>query len=180
MTYGTFSFPNPAGTGFGDYTGYELVAAWGVPFSKLIGADDATGSNGGAGYFKLTKFIAQASGYVTHFKIKSGASGNVKVAIYEDNGGSPGDLKTAMNTGQPVTAGQWNTLSFTSTDLTEGTSYWLAYIADTTGAGQFHTGGGSMKYKGGMTYGTFSFPNPAGTGFGAYTGYELVAGWGIP
>jgi hypothetical protein len=112
---------------------------------------------------------------MSEFRLKSGVSGNVKCAIYADNAGAPGALITAMNTGQAVTAGGWNTLNFTPTAIVNGTYYWLAICFDTSGAAQA-VDGGTMWWKS-ATYSTFTFPNPAGTGFssGAYS--ELEAGW---
>ena len=34
-----------------------------------------------------------------------------------------------------------------------------------------------MRYKA-ATYGSFSFPDPAGSGFSSWDGYQLSAGWG--
>ena len=110
-------------------------------------------------------------------EVKAGASGNVKVAIYQDWVGiGPGDLLNANNTRQAVTGGQWNTLTIPSTDIVAGTDYWLADIENTTGAAQWHSGG-TMKYRS-ASYGGFSFPSTA-TGLGSlssWDGYMLLAG----
>jgi hypothetical protein len=112
---------------------------------------------------------------MNEFRVKCGVSGNVKCAIYADSAGEPGALITAMNTGQAVTAGGWRTLNFTPTSITSGTYYWLALNFDVTGAAQYiSSGDGRWKIA---TYSSFTFPNPAGSGFssGAYS--ELEAGW---
>jgi hypothetical protein len=146
---------------------------------KLVGADDATGSQQSVGYFTLCKFTAEATGYMTQFRVKSSVAGNVKVALYADNGGEPGALITAMNTGQAVDGLGWNTLSFTSTLITIGTVYWLAFIFDIQGAVDYRTlAGATRRYKAG-TYAGWTFPDPAGSGFSSTTGYaDLEAGWG--
>jgi hypothetical protein len=145
---------------------------------KLLGADDAADSSvSGANYFYLTKFTAEASGSMTEFRVKSSASGNAKVAIYADNAGEPGALITAMNTGQAVSGGGWETLSFTSTPITSGTVYWLAFCMDTNYAIGMNSAGGTLRYKAG-TYSTFTFPNPAGTGFSSLAYFGITAGWG--
>lgn len=147
--------------------------------TKLVGADDTTGTDGtAANYFLLAKFTAEASGDMTEFRIKSGASGNVKCALYADSGGEPAALITAMNTGQAVTGGQWNTLTFTSTPITNGTTYWLALNMATASCVQYVVSGGSGRRVRAETYSGFSFPDPAGVGFSSYAGYYLVAGWG--
>ena len=145
---------------------------------KLVGADDIAGTSLGTGYFSLSNFTAVATGNMTQFRVKSLAAGNVKCAIYADSAGEPGALITAMNTGQAVVIG-WNTLDFTSTPITSGTVYWLAFIFDTAGAGTYASYAGvSLKYRAG-TYAGWTFPDPAGTGFSSASDYEYVlAGWG--
>ena len=148
---------------------------------KLVGQDDATALAGeSASIFILEKYTAVASGNMTEYRVKSSASGHVKCAIYADSAGEPGALITAMNTGQAVAAGQWNTLTFTSTPITKGTVYWLAFNMDTLGAiGNLLTGADIGRFKS-ATYSTFTFPNPAGSGFTNYAYGELIAGWGTP
>ena len=143
--------------------------------TKLLGADDATGLDEVVGYFRLTRWQAVASGYITEFRVKAGASGYVKCALYQDNSGQPGALITAMNTGQAVVAG-WNTLSFTSTWVSSGVPYWLAICFDVQGAVRY-INGGTYRYKA-ATYSTFTFPDPAGSGFTSGPYSDLTAGWG--
>ena len=141
--------------------------------TKLIGANDASAHDEGGPYFLLTRFQAVATGTVTQFKVKAGASSQVKVAIYADSG-EPGALIVANNTAQDVASG-WNTLSITSTSVTSGTYYWLAVCTKSWGAAQWITPG-TMRWKS-TTFSTFTFPDPAGSGFtrGSYT--DLIAGW---
>lgn len=145
---------------------------------KLVGADDISGSNESSNYFLLSRFQAVASGTMNEFRVKCNANGNVKCAIYADSAGEPGALITAMNTGQAVTAGAWRTLNFTSTSITSGTYYWLAICIDTNGAVQaYNVGSGNQQRYKSATYSTFTFPDPAGSGFGSANWYDLVAGW---
>jgi len=144
---------------------------------KLVGADDASGGNEWKDYFLLTKFTAVASGNMAEFRVKSAVSGYVKCALYADDSGEPGALITAMNTGQAVTGGGWETLSFTSTPITQGTVYWLAINISINGAVQYIGAAGVGRYKA-ATYGTFTFPDPAGSGFSSNAAVELIAGWG--
>jgi hypothetical protein len=146
---------------------------------KLIGADDAAGSQQSVGYFTLCKFTAVATGNMTEFRVKSSVAGNVKCAIYADSAGEPGALITAMDTGQAVDGLGWNTLNFTSTSITSGTVYWLAFMFSIQGAVDYRTlTGTTRRYKAG-TYTGWTFPNPAGTGFSSTVNYaDLEAGWG--
>jgi len=145
--------------------------------SKLIGADDATATaNQYSNYFILDSWAATNTGNVTQIRIKCGASGNVKVAIYADNAGQPGPLLNAVNTSTPVTTG-WNTINITSTAITSGTNYWLAFISDSYCVSYVTSYGRNRVYRE-VSYGTFTFPNPAGSGFFSYAGaYNLIAGY---
>jgi hypothetical protein len=145
---------------------------------KLVGADDAAGSQQSVGYFTLCRFTAEATGNMVQFRVKSSAAGNVKCAIYADSAGEPGALITAMNTGQAVNGLGWNTLNFTSTPITLGTVYWLAFMFDTQGAVDYRTLAGTARRYKAATYSTFTFPDPAGSGFSSTTGYaDLEDGW---
>jgi len=145
---------------------------------KLVGFDDIGVGGNVQDYFVLNKYTAVASGNMTEFKVYSLANGNAKVALYADNSGEPGTLITAMNTGQAVTADQWNALTFTSTAITDETDYWLAFNIDTTGAVSYSGDTGSVRRYKSVAYSGFSFPNPAGTGFSGDTYDTCVAGWG--
>lgn len=147
--------------------------------SKLLGANDATDTPAAADYLTLNKFTASATGNMTQLKVKASASANVKCALYADSSGTPGALITAMNTGQAVVSG-WNTLTFTSTPITSGTTYWLATDIDTLGGTTADASGtgGTRAWKI-ATYSGFTFPNPAGGGYTNDTYNGLVTGWSI-
>jgi hypothetical protein len=144
--------------------------------SKLIGADDAGGSNSAADYFRLSRFQAANSGNMTEFRVKAGANGNIKCALYSDSSGQVGTLITAMNTGQAVVSG-WNTLTFTLTPIIKDTWYWLGMNSDVSGACLYVPVAASYRYKV-EAYAGFTFPTtPSGlTTDNNY--YDLSAGWG--
>jgi len=145
---------------------------------RLVGsATDGTNFTG-ADYFTLGKFTAIATGTLSEIKIYALASGNVKVAIYADNAGEPGALIVANNTGQAVTLNQWNTLTIGSAQITQGTVYWIACNADTSGAITRNTGAGTQRYKV-ATYSGFTFPDPAGSDFTNQVYEYARAGWGV-
>ena len=150
-----------------------------LPSSRLIGADDvaATGTHG-ANYLLLTKWTATASGNLNQIRVKCGAPGNVKVALYADSGGSPGALRGVNNTGAAVLAGQWNPINLSSpVAVFQGTTYWLAFISDSACV-SYVAGSGTLA----LTPAAYSssFPDPAGpvTPAGAY--YSICQGWGTP
>jgi hypothetical protein len=146
---------------------------------KLLGVDSPGQQSLLKNYFRLAKFTAEATGTVTEIKVYGTANGNVKIAVYADDGGAPGALIVANNNGQAVTANQWNTLTIPEFSVTQGTPYWLAVNMDTdyamTGAGAET---GVSKYKS-ATYSSFSFPDPAGSGFSSSTRAYDMAGWGV-
>jgi hypothetical protein len=144
---------------------------------KLVGADDAaiTGPLS-PGYISLTRFQAVATGDAVTFKVKSGSSANVKVAIYDDSTGEPGALVNAVNTDNPIVAG-WNEITIASTPIVAGNYYWLAINSDTMINCAISSPGSMLRYKA-APYAGFNFPNPAGIGYGSATGIMvLMAGW---
>jgi hypothetical protein len=149
--------------------------------TKLVGANSITATNGIAkDYFTGTKFTAVASGNMTQFKVYvDSGSGNIKYALYADSAGEPGALITAMNTGQALVPGE-NILPFTSTPITSGTTYWLMFNVEVNLIyATYNAGSGYQRRYKAATYSSFTFPNPAGSGFGSQTAYyDIIAGWG--
>jgi hypothetical protein len=129
-------------------------------------------------YFGMGRFQAAYSKTgVTKFKMYCTASGNAKVGIYSDNAGAPNARLGYNNTAQAVVSGE-NDLTISSMDVVSGNYYWVAMNFDTDGVGKSVSGSGTLKYKS-ATYSTFTFPDPAGTGF-SNGSYLLSAGlWGL-
>ena len=148
---------------------------------KLVGADDASGTNNVSGQVIYCRFQAERSGTVTEFRIKCGASGQVIVAIYSHDATNDLPLNRLgyNNTPQDVTSG-WNTLSIPNTEVVAGEYYWLAVdMSNVTGLSQYVTPTGRYAYKK-VTWGTYTFPDPADSGLSVGTNaYFLYAGWGL-
>jgi hypothetical protein len=144
--------------------------------AKKIGSSTTGTTNLNLNMFQLNKFTTSTV-VINKIKVYCLVNGNVKVAVYEDDDGEPGALVVANNTGQAVTSGQWNTLEIDSMCLEAG-DYWLAAIADTTGAISRNAGASTRRCQT-VTYATFSFPDPAGTGFTPVTTEMSIAGWFI-
>jgi hypothetical protein len=146
--------------------------------SKLIGADEASCDAVASGdYLYLSRSRAEHSGSVKTIKLKASGSGNVKVAIYEDNAGEPGALLTKVDVSTPVVAG-WNDVIIPAAAVSKNDHYWLAFISDTR-IGCLHKGAGPRKLKY-ADFDTFTFPENAGTGFYTMQSYYyLIAGWGV-
>ena len=148
---------------------------------KLVGADDVTGVNNAPGTVIYCRFQAVLSGTVTEFRVKSGASGQVIVAIYSHNATNnlPLNRLGYNNTPQDVSSG-WNVLSIPNTEVVKDTYYWLAVdMSNVTGLVQYAGASGRYAYKG-VTWEVYTFPDPADTGLTVGTNaYYLYAGWGF-
>jgi hypothetical protein len=173
------------GTAGYDYTwGFGLADAYAAvssvmssPYVKLLGMDDSavTGISG-ANYILIDRFQAASYGNITYIRVKCTTSGSVKVALYADNAGSPGNLLMANNTPTSVVAG-WNTISISSVTVSAGTYYWIALNSSSSCLGQAAASGGAILYR------AFSFSNDfpasAGTGFASAPNiHSLSAGYG--
>jgi hypothetical protein len=146
---------------------------------KLIGTDTPGNGSTSANRLILGRFQATQTGNITEIRVYSRVNGNVKVAVYEDNSGSPGNLLNANNNPTSVSAGQWNTISIDPTPVTSGTYYWLAAANDAKGAISYKTTSGSGTSKGSaINFSSFNFPYPEGTSFSNYTYQRAFAGWG--
>lgn len=116
-----------AGIASGEALGALSLIIFLQPTVKFIGAGDVSvDSYAEVDKLYLSKFTAQFSGDITQIRILSEGNANVKLALYEDNTGEPGNLLNAVNTVQAVVAG-WNRITFPSTAVVLGTNYWLAF-----------------------------------------------------
>jgi len=119
----TVTYTNPGTANYGLSVG-----------TKLMGSSD-TGdtSTGGTGYAYWQKYTATAGtcGYV---RVLTNASGNVKVAVYDDDGagGIPGTRLAKQDTSAAVVSG-WNAIKLESTFITTASGYWVAVTGDDTG-----------------------------------------------
>lgn len=149
-----------------------------VSSEKIIGVDDLPVDLAAAhNTFVLSKFTAEVTGIVNDFEVKCFGAGNIKAAIYADNGGEPGALMNAVDDPQPVSDG-WNDITFPATDLVAGTDYWLAANSDADII-CINTQTSVNRYKT-ADYSTFTFPLDAGTGFtNQTTDQYLFAGYNL-
>lgn len=147
----------------------------------LVGADTGTTATGGSGVCSnvvMQRFLATAAGSITEIKVKANASGNVKVAIYDGNAGSPTTRRSYNDSSIPVTAG-WNTIAIPSASITSGTYYWLAVVSDSCNIYyQANDPSANACWKS-TTYSSWAWPGSAGSGWNTQTGYTyFIAGWG--
>lgn len=142
---------------------------------KLLGNGDLSWNRvQSPSYFELERFQAVKSGTLKSIRVYlDGGSAGVKVALYSDNSGSPNALLVSA-TASCVNG--WNTISVSDVSIVSGTYYWIGHITDDYRLPAYNSGG-TAKYKS-ATYSTFSFPDPAGTGFTNDTWTFAHAGWG--
>jgi len=156
----------------------ELLKAYRGVFTdygqSAIGSQDYPTGTFGKGIGGSTTPITPNQAYCTKFTlsvpcvvkkvglyISSGANGNVRCAIYDDDGtgGLPGTL--LAESGAVACVNGWNDLTVTSVYLEAGT-YWLAHNLSVTGnVITYDTVSGSGYYRN-WTFG--AFPNPFGSG----------------
>jgi hypothetical protein len=149
------------------------------PPERLIGSDTVCASSVSANYARYAKFTALEDGVVREIRVYARAGGNIKVAMYADNGsGHPVSRLNYIDSSQSVTGGQWNTIVFPDTEVEAGTTYWLGVANDAAGVVAYNaTGGNGFCYQG-ISFDTFSWPATAQWS-GSGSSYNIsVAGWG--
>jgi hypothetical protein len=152
-----------------------------APGNKLLGVDDTESlvSSTSSDTFLLARFQAGTSGSMTNFHVRCSDPDRVKLAVYADSGGAPGAKLGAADTPDQAVVPGWNTLNFPATSITNNSYYWLAAISDnsTIGVGTLSSTN-NKRYKTAL-YSSFTFPNPAGSGFTIENNASqyLFAGW---
>jgi hypothetical protein len=81
-----------------------------------------------------------------------------------------------VNISTPVVSG-WNDITIASKPVVKDNYYWLSYNSDVK-IGYYYSSGGTLRYKT-ATYSSFTFPDPAGSGFTSLSSNGLLAGWGF-
>ena len=142
---------------------------------KLLGNGDLSWNRPQSpSYFELERFQAVKSGTLKSIRVYlDGGSAGVKVALYSDNSGSPNALLVSATAA--CTTG-WNTINVSDVSIVSGTYYWIGHITDNYYLPAYNSGGTAL-YKA-ASYSSFTFPNPAGTGFTKDTWTFAHAGWG--
>lgn len=132
------------------------------------GSTDSNDSN----FINATKFAAPASGSISTLYAfvgpTIGASPNNKaqMAIYNGDANGPTSL-IASSSEVALTASSWNAFPISTTNVTNGTIYWLAYNTNGTAAAQnnlrYHTGTTNQTKFVAQTYGTWPGTFSGGT-----------------
>jgi len=108
-----------------------------------------------ANYITYVPVTVTSCGGVTeyHAYVGSTASTHVKVALYTDAAGVPGNLVANSTTAEiSESAGGWNTYSIaTNPEVLSGNTYWVAFITDAN-HNISSTGGALARYRQARTY----------------------------
>ena len=142
---------------------------------KLIGEDERSWTNTFTyNYAFFFRYSAVVSGSLNSIRVKSSKSASIKVALYSDSGGEPGSRLTAAEA--DVVDG-WNTINMPNINIVLGTYYWIAFNSNSNIVYRI-SGNAPRRYKS-ATYSSYSFPDPAGSGYTDDSGYfPALAGWG--
>lgn len=146
------------------FPGYNLSAA--QSYSEYLFGEtiDATYQHNANRIF-IRRFYSSNDSLVSNVSVYSLLSGNVKVMVYSDNSGTPGNLLSSNDTGVACTGGQWNLISVPEFNVLSDTYYWIGAITDTNQAiGRHSTSGGVTEYLDAV-YSNWSAPDiwPGGT-----------------
>jgi hypothetical protein len=127
------------------------------------GATTLNMSNTSAKYSTITPTITGAVPTVS-VTITTGNAGNLKCAIFADNGANfPGALLGTATTPLAATAGQLNFTFSPAVSVVGGTKYWVGLMPDTS-SGSFTAGVSStLGAQAVTTYAAFPTSNPTGT-----------------
>ncbi|MDD5048791.1 MAG: hypothetical protein PHH09_07645 [Methanoregulaceae archaeon] len=141
-----------------------------------MGSDDQYSSNLLANYVILQKYESIAPGSATQIRVKSGATGNIKTAIYSDADGVPG---TRLAAATFAVVDGWITADISAVFLPAG-YYWLGEVGSALGVVQREFGGTTLGTTGKTeTYSTYSFPDQFDpTGSATSANRLLISVWG--
>ncbi len=139
-----------------------------------------TFDTGMGGAMSATKFTASKSGTITTLYAYIGTTGTSPVgemAIYSDVGTSRPGSKLASSASTSLTGNSWNSFTISSTSVTAGTSYWLAYNTNDSSNNNLAVNwdlSNPSWYKA-QTYNSWQSPTTTGSAFtGAYSMYGTI------
>ena len=149
----------------------------GTIYAETLGTNTILPTTGNAADLIFgSKYNLDKSALIETISFYAVASGNVKVAIYNDDSDAP-DSRIVQSSGDSVTAG-WNEIDITDQYLSPG-DYWLMILTDTANIAKYGTGSTNQRaYKTGQPYAD-GFPSSFGTptGRGGYI-YSIYCSYG--
>jgi len=145
-----------------------------MAYVQLLGStSDWIDGSAVSNYFWGNRWQAALSGTLKQIRCFTTGNVNVKVAIYADNAGEP-STRLAYTSGNALTTGE-NFINMSDVSIVAGNYYWLAENNDGSKFGG--QAGGASRIKA-ATYSTYTFPNPAGSGYSVYICELCISGWG--
>ena len=134
--------------------------------------DNSSSCGDETGYARASLIVPSNNGTLQTIGINvKTASDVIRLAIYDDSGGSPNNLLAETNDTSIST--DWNDLNISAINITSGTNYWLGVQANSSLADFYCNSTGTTCYHGYMTYGSFPDPFSSG-GCGEYQHYMRI------
>ena len=140
------------------------ITSIGSPTNNISVGSTSTGTQDNAsGYMLWESYTTAVPLTATKIYTYGTVSGNVKVAIYSDNAGTPG-TKLTTEVSDAATANTWNEIPITSTYLPAGT-YWIVFAIQTQNNIITASAPANASRKGKTwTYSSTFLNNPASSG----------------
>lgn len=136
-------------------------------FIKAFGSSVTPDTTAGTGYIRCNPFTGVGNA-VNAMRFLSGSAGTIRVAIYDDNAGSP--LNLLIESAATTVVAGWNVVDFqNSLSISAGTTYWLSTQGTVNVEKVLVSGVLPIKYKL-WTFGAFE--NPL-TSLSSTTGYDV-------
>ncbi len=146
----------------------------------LLGSESTTYNYGEwSNMFILQRFQAAKSGTIKEIRVYNSENSNYGMfAIYADNSGEPGDLLASTASILLNVIFNWKTISISDVAITAGSYYWIGFNNSNASGMKMRESASTSRRKD-STYSSFSFPDPAGSGFTSMTTHDvLIAAWG--
>lgn len=146
---------------------------------KLIGSAEIGGTlTSSDNKFRTWRAKAVESGSLSTIKVYVRGTFKGKVAVYADSSGVPGSLLTQSAEVTLAGTDEWKAVSIPVITIAKDAYYWLAFAVGSSSGVKLGSPPPYSALTKVITYSTFSFPDPAGSGFDAWDYYSGLAGWG--
>jgi len=127
----------------------------------LLGYEGADSTDVPSNTVKYCQSTSVRAGLATKYRVWSNASGNAKIALYDDSSDQPNNRLSAQQV-ISCSASQWNDGNLvTPVSIADATKYWLGINSDTFGVCCRNTGTQNVYNISDATYSTWTFPDPA-------------------
>lgn len=131
-----------------------------------------------AGYLGASKYTLGEEGQISSISLYLyAAAGNIRLAIYTDDGGAPDALQ--CESGIEGAGVGWNTIDTTTTPTLSAGTYWLAWQVDNVSTNISALDGDANQHAY-VTHTWGAFPDPFGSPSYDIYAYSIYATYGVP